>query len=420
MLLCPPQHGKSTVASRRFPAYLLGLNPHTEVISASATAQLAEEFGREVRNCISSQEYRALFPGTQLAEDSQAKGRWQTDEGGGYYAVGMGGALMGRGGELGIIDDPFATWEDAQSQLTRDKAWDWYTGTFYNRIRPGGPIIVIQHRMHEDDLVGRLIEQQNHGGDRWEIIELPATLDDPPWVERYDRPALERIKAISGPRKWSALYMQNPTPDEGTFFRREWFEFFDPKKQTFGHAYSTGDFAVTEGDGDWTELGTHRYFNETLYLACEGWRGQTTADVWIERLIDQFKHHEPLCFFGESGPIRRAIEPFLTRRMRERSTYCRLEWLVRGSDKPIVARSLQAMASAGRVKIADTEYGHHLLAQLLQFPAGSKDDAVDMAALMGMAIAQASPGFVEPAPPPKQPADYDREDEQGEDSWQTV
>src|SRR5581483_9846210 len=122
MLLCPPQHGKSTVASRRFPAYLLGLNPHTEVISASATAQLAEEFGRDVRNCIGSQEYRALFPHTQLAEDSRAKGRWSTNEGGGYYAVGMGGSLMGRGGELGLIDDPFATWDEAQSQLTRDKA----------------------------------------------------------------------------------------------------------------------------------------------------------------------------------------------------------------------------------------------------------------------------------------------------------
>lgn len=407
MLLCPPQHGKSSVGSRRAPAYVLGHKPQTDVISASATAQLAEEFGRDTRNCIASSEYRNLFPDTELAEDSQAKGRWNTKQGGGYYAVGMGGALMGRGGELGIIDDPFATWEDAQSQLSRDKAWDWYTGTFYNRIRPGGSIILIQHRMHEDDLAGRLIERQKAGGDQWTIVELPALLDDPPWPERYDRQALERIKANSDPRKWSALYLQNPTPDEGTFFRREWFKRFDPKDAK-GHAYTTGDFAVTEGGGDFTELGTHRYLGDTLYLCCDGWHGQTSADQWIERLIDQFGRHKPLCFFGESGPIRRSVEPFLIRRMQERKTFCRLEWLVRGKDKPTMARSLQAMAAAGKVLIADTEYGEHVLSQLLQFPAGTKDDAVDMAALMGMALAEAHPGIVQAPAPAKRSDGWDR------------
>ena len=416
MLLCPPQHGKSTAASKRLPAYMLGIDPHADVISASATAQLAEEFGREVRNCISSQEYRNLFP-TKLAEDSQAKGRWNTEQGGGYYAVGVGGALMGRGGNLGLIDDPFATWEDAQSELQREKVWDWYTGTFYNRIRPGGPIIVIQHRMHEDDLVGRLLQQQAAGGDRWEVVELPANLDDPPWPERYDRQALERIKAISGPRKWSALYMQNPTPDEGTFFKREWFEFVDPKLVR-GYKYTTGDFAVTDGSGDFTELGTHSYSGDTLTLAVDGWRGQTAADEWFERLIDQFARHNPMCFFGETGPIRRSIEPFLTRRMRERKKFCRLEWLTRGHDKATMARPLQAMAAGGRVKIADTEYGHHLLTQLLQFPAGKLDDAVDMAALMGMAIDIAHPAVVTQTEKPKARDAWD--DDREESNWKVA
>lgn len=421
MLLCPPQHGKSSVASKRMPAFVLGQAPTTDVISASATALLAEEFGRETRNCIASSEYQVLFPGTQLAEDSQAKGRWNTSDGGGYYAVGMGGALMGRGGELGIIDDPFATWEDAQSQLSRDKAWEWYTGTFYNRIRPGGSIIVIQHRMHEDDLAGRLIEQQKAGGpDIWNIVELPALLDDPPWPERYDRAALERIKTISGPRKWSALYLQNPTPDEGTFFRREWFEFFDPKKLPPCHRYTTGDFAVTEGDGDFTELGTHGYGGDTLYLGIDGWHGQTAADTWIESLIDQFGRWKPLCFFGESGPIRRAVEPFLTRRMRERRTFCRLEWIVRGHDKPTMARGLQALASARKVKIADTEYGHRLLGQMLQFPAGKFDDAVDMAALMGLVIDQAHPALISKPVPAKAREDYALVDNDSGDNWKTA
>lgn len=368
---------------------MLGLDPTRDVIAASATADLAEGFGRDVRNCIASQEYQALFPETQLAEDSQAKGRWNTRQGGAYVAVGVGGQLYGKGGAA-IVDDPFGSWADAQSEVQRERVWDWYQGTLYNRIRPKQPIIVIQHRMHEDDLAGRLIEKQAQGGDKWEIVNLPALISDPPWIERYDSAALERIRINTNPRQWSALYLQNPTPDEGTFFKREWFELFDPRKIR-GHSYITGDFAVTEGDGDFTEIGTHKFVELTLYLGCDGWYGQTTSDQWIDRLCDQIGAHKPMCFFGETGPIRRAIEPFLLRRMRERRTYCRLEWLSRPSDKATMARGLQAMAASGRVKIADTEYGHRILNQLLQFPAGKYDDAVDMAALMGMAIDQAHP-----------------------------
>lgn len=416
LLLCPPQHGKSDATSRKLPAYLLGLDPTEDWIAASATAELAEGFGRDVRNCIASQEYRNLFPDTLLSEDSAAKGRWNTKHGGGYYAVGVGGQLFGRGGGA-IIDDPFGSWADAQSELSRERVWDWYRGTLYNRIRPGKPIIVIQHRMHEDDLAGRLIAQQHNGGDKFTIVELPADLNDPPWPERYDRAALERIKANTDPRQWSALYMQNPTPDEGTFFKREWFKLVDPKVS--GHKYTTGDFAVTEGGGDFTELGTHVYRDDRLTLCVDGWRGQTAADQWIERLIDQFAKHRPLAFFGESGPIRRSVEPFLMRRMTERSTYCRLEWLVRGHDKATMARSLQAMAASGKVDIADTEYGHHVLAQLLQFPAGRLDDAVDAVALMGMALAEAHPAIT-PSAKPKQPKLRDYNDERDEDSWKTA
>lgn len=392
MLLCPPQHGKSDVASRRFPAFVLGHDPTLDVISASATADLAEGFGRDVRNCIASREYRNLFPETQLAEDSQAKGRWNTKQGGGYYAVGIGGQLFGKGG-MAIIDDPFGSWTEAQSELQRDRVWEWYTGTLYNRIRPNQPIVVIQHRMHEDDLAGRLIERQKAGGDRWEIVELPALVDDPPWPERYDRAALERIRANSDPRQWSALYLQNPSPDEGTFFKREWFEIVDPKKVT-GHKYTTGDFAVTDGGGDCTDLGTHVYGGETLTLGIDGWHGQTAADEWIERLIDQFERNKPLCFFGETGPIRRATEPFLKRRMGERRRFCRLEWLSRPHDKATMARPLQALAAGRKVKIADTECGHRILDHMLKFPAGMVDDPVDMATLMGLAIDQAHPAMI--------------------------
>jgi predicted phage terminase large subunit-like protein len=392
MLLCPPQHGKSHITSRRFPGHILGRDPTKEVIAASATADLAEGFGRDVRNCIASPEYRNIYPATMLAEDSQAKGKWNTKQGGGYTAVGVGGQLYGKGG-MGIIDDPFGSWKDAQSERSRDDVWDWYQGTFYNRIRPGEPIIVIQHRMHEDDLSGRLIERQKTGGDKWEIVELPALLEDPPWIERYDRKALERIRDNSDPRQWAALYLQNPAPDEGTFFKREWFGFYKTPPDRL-HKYTTGDFAVTEGDGDFTDIGTHGYAPDgVLYLGLDGWYGQTSADKWIEALIDQYARHKPYASFAEMGVIRRSIEPFLVRRMRERKVYCRLEWLATNADKSAMARPLQAMASMGRVKLPDNEYGYRLLNQLLSFPAGKFDDAVDMASLMARAIDQAHPAI---------------------------
>ena len=195
MLLCPPQHGKSSIASKRLAAYMLGRDPSQEIIGVSATAPLAEEFGSAVRDCVSSPEYARVFPSVHLREDSQAKGRWRTDAGGGYYSVGIGGSLFGRGGTA-IIDDPFASWDDAQSDATRARVWSWYQGTLYNRIHPGRPIIVIQHRLHEEDLAGQLLEAEKRGGDRWRVVRLNADLDNPPWPQRYDRAALEDRKSV--------------------------------------------------------------------------------------------------------------------------------------------------------------------------------------------------------------------------------
>ena len=422
MLLLPPQHGKSHIASRRYPAFTLGRDPRHDIISASATSTLAEEFGRDVRNLLATTEYRALF-GTTLAEDSQAAGHWKTQEGGSYYAVGIGGALMGRGATRLIIDDPFATMADAQSENARERVWDWYVGTAYNRVRPKGAIVLIQHRMHEDDLAGRLIERHKAGGDKWEIVLLPAIKDgNAAWPERYDIPALERIRANTAPLHWSALYQQNPMPEEGTFFKSDTLPFVD-KAPANVHKYTSGDFAVTEDGGDWTDIATHGYAPDgTLYLAVEGWCGQTSADKWFENLIDQFARHKPFCFFGEGGPIRRSIEPFLIRRMRERKTNCRLEWLPAIADKPTMARPLQAMACMGKVKIVDSEYGQRLKRALLNFPAGRVDDPVDMAGLMARAIDQAHPAVVAATDPQKLPTDsYSKLFEEHEPkAWKTA
>lgn len=348
-----------------------------------------------------------------LAEDSQARGRWSTQAGGGYYAVGIGGALMGRGAHLGIIDDPFSSWEDGQSKLSRQRAWDWYTGTFYNRIRPGGAIVVIQHRMHEDDLIGRLLAQQAADGDRWDVVELPADLDDPPWPERYDRAALERIKAASGPLKWSALYMQRPQPEEGTFFRREWFFRYRPTDVPAVRRYMTSDFAVTERqEADFTEIGVHGVTEIEgrlkLYLGLDGWHGQNDPAAWIERYIDLAAKWKPLAEFGEAGVIQRAVEPFLTRRRHERRAFGRIEWLPSVTDKPARASSLRAMASMGLVGLPANDYGDRLLEQLVGFPTGRYDDAVDMMGLLPRALDQAHPALVRAADPQPKRDRWDR------------
>jgi hypothetical protein len=153
------------------------------------------DFGRDVRNIIGSEEYRALFD-TRLAEDSQAKGKWHTSAGGIYYAVGIGGSVLGRGGDVILIDDPYSSMEDALSEITRKNVWEWYTGTAYNRLMPNGAIVVINHRMHEDDLSGRLLAQQTAGGDKWEVVELPAISEtnEALWPEAYPIDALHRIR----------------------------------------------------------------------------------------------------------------------------------------------------------------------------------------------------------------------------------
>lgn len=393
-----------------------------DVISASATADLAEGFGRDVRNCITSQEYHNLFPDTELAEDSQARGKWNTKQGGGYYAVGVGGQLFGRGG-MAIIDDPFGSWADAQSETMRDKVWDWYQGTLYNRIRPGQPIIVIQHRMHEDDLAGRLIEAQAKGGDKWEIVNFPALLDNPPWPERYDREALQRIKDNTDPRQWSALYLQDPTPAEGTFFKVEWFKRYR-ELPTDLFKYMTSDHAPGgETDSDYN---CYRVWGVDklgdLYLI-DGFRTQETMDKAAEKALYLIAKHKPFAWFPEDDNNWKSVAGFVTKRMREKKVYCRIEPISpHGSNKETKAQPFQAMASMGRVWLPEGSIGDDILNQYLRFPGGKHDDEVDAAAIIGRAIDMAHPAILrQPEQPKSRPRyEHDEDDEDNDQSWKAA
>lgn len=392
MIFMPPRHGKSELASVRFPAWYLGRNPSNQIITASYAHKLAAKFGRQVRNLIASREYQAIFPGLTLAEDSTAKDLFNTNHGGVYMATGVDGSVTGSGGDLVSIDDPVKGQQEADSETIQETAWDWYRSDLYTRLMPGARIVVTQTRWNEADLSGRILESEGRveEGGQWHVLDLPAINagGEALWPEWYPISALERIKAAIGPRAFSALYQQQPQPEEGTFFKREWFT--DKAPPTNLRYYGTSDYAVTDGGGDYT---VHRVWGicpaGDVYRV-DGYRDQATSDKWIEAKLDLIAKYKPLAWFGEGGVIQKAIEPMLKRRMRERNVHCRLEWLPSVADKPTRARSFQAMAATGRVHF---EKGADL-SEFLVFPAGKHDDDVDAASLIGRAIDQAHPAIV--------------------------
>jgi len=419
MIFMPPRHGKSELASKRFPAWCLGKNPKRQIIAASYNSDLANDFGRNVRNIIAEPEFGQVFNGVTLAPDSQAANRMNTNHGGTYVAAGVGTAVTGRGADIALIDDPFKDREEADSERRRELVWDWYRSTLYTRLMPGGAIVVVMTRWHEDDLAGRLLAAQDAGGDKWDVLSLPALHPERGalWPEWYDEQALLRIKKAledkGHNREWSALYQQQPQPDEGTFFQRGWFKTWQRLPNC--RFYITSDFAVTDGGGDYTVLTVWGISSDgDIYRAAQ-WKGQTSSDVWIERLLDLIARWKPLCCFGESGVIQKAVGPLLARRSRERGVYCRFEWLPSVSDKPTRARSFQAFAASGRVYF---EHGADL-SEFLVFPAGKHDDEVDTASLIGRAIDQAHPAIVREQPKTQKRDRWDKEDEEAV-NWKTL
>jgi len=259
---------------------------------------------------------------------------------------------------------------------------------------PKASIVCIQTRWAEDDLAGRILNQK---GEKWEMIEFPAINDqgEALWPERYPIEELKRTRAVIGEREFSALYQQKPMPDEGTFFQRSWFGWYDPKELPECKKYMTSDFAVTEDGGDFTTIMTNGVdSNDDIYVAVDYWTGQTSADKWIDEICNQIIRNKPMAFFGEGGPIRRSIEPFLLKRMRERKAFCRVDWIPSIADKTSRARAFQARASMGKVKLPNNEWGYSILSQLLSFPAGMMDDDVDTLSLMGRIIDEAHPATI--------------------------
>lgn len=418
MLLVPPRHGKSELASIRWPAWFLGRQPHKQFLSVSATAELAADFGRAVRNVINSPEYKAIFD-TKLAEDSQAKGKWHTDAGGIYYSLGVGGSVLGRGGDAVLIDDPFGSMREARSELERKNVFDFYTGTLYNRLMPGGAIVVINHRMHEDDLCGMLLAQQAAGGDRWEVVKLPALSEDGEalWPERYPVEALERIRRNTYARDWSALYRQDPTPEEGDYFKTDWLKPYAslPDIKTL-RVYGGSDYAVTADGGDYTVHVVIGLDPEGRMYLLDLWRKQASSDVWVEAFCDLVLKWKPIGWAEEQGQIRAGVGPYLDRRSRERRAFVARDAFPTRGDKAVRAQSIRGrMALDGLHVPHGQDWYPAFRSELLSFPAGKHDDQVDALGLVGQLLDKMLAGEPLSRPEPKEDQSGYSERERDED-----
>lgn len=390
MLFLPPGSAKSTYASVLFPPWFMGRNPTHSVLGVSNTTELAERFSRRSRNLVNTKQFRNVFK-FGISGDSQAAGSWETEKGGEFFAAGMGAAIAGRRADLGIIDDPIKTREEADSDRIRQKQWDWYVNDFYTRLKPGAKQILIQTRWHEDDLGGRILDRE---ANKWTVVKVPmvAQAGDPLnrkpgerlWPEWFTDEMIEQAKL--DPRAWNALYQQDPTPEDGDFFTRDDMMEYEELPKNL-HYYGASDYATQEGQGDYTEHGVAGLdSNGDLYIV-DWWRKQAESDVWIEKQCDFINQYSPLIWFGEGGPIRRAIAPFLKKRMEERKAFCRTEWIAPISDKPTMARAIQARWSMGKVYLPKyAPWKADLMSQLMKFPSGKYDDGITVLSLLGQGL----------------------------------
>lgn len=397
MITMPPRHGKSMLASEFFPAWYLGRNPDHYVIAATYAQELADDFGRKVRNQIADATFGAIFPGVGLKTDSTSSRRFHvtqpldsfsTGQNGAYFAVGVGGPLTGRGAHLLLIDDPVKNREDADSEIIRKKTKDWYTSTAYTRLMPGGRVVIIQTRWHEDDLSGWLLAEHAHEG--WEVLNLPALNDagEALWPEQYPVPVLEKIKLAIGPRDWSALYQQRPSPETGDYFKAEWLRSYDkpPERDTL-NVYGASDYAVTDDGGDYTVHVVVGIDADGRLWLLDLWRSQASSDKWVEAFCDLVKKWKPIGWAEETGQIKAGVGPFLTRRMRERKAFVAREQFPTRGDKAVRAQSIRGrMALDGLYIPANAPWRADLISEMMSFPVGVHDDQVDALGLVGQLL----------------------------------
>ena len=381
----PPRHTKSEFASYLLPAFLMGQKPRLQTIEATHTAELAVKFGRKVRDLMMSDRYRELFSMVDLKQDSKAAGRWDTSHGGSYFAVGVGGAVTGRGADLLIIDDPHSE-QDAYSDLALDNAWDWYQGGARTRLQPGGAIVVVMTRWGTKDLTARLLKaQSSHNADRWEIIEFPAILPsgNPLWPEFWKLEELEAVRSSLSVQKWNAMYQQQPTNDEGAILKREWWRIWpEPQPPIVNYIIQSYDTAYSKKEtADYSVITTWGVFYPNQdsgpnIILLDVVRGRWDFPELKRIAKDEYKRWNPDNVLIEAKATGVTLQQEL-RRMGIPVTMYTPGGRRSGTDKVSRANAVAPMFEAGMVWAPDTDWAEELVEECAAFPHGDNDDMVD-------------------------------------------
>ena len=385
----PPRHTKSEFASYLLPAWFLGQYPDKKIIQTAHTAELAVGFGRKVRNLVNSEDFKRIFTSVSLQADSKAAGRWNTNKGGEYFAIGVGGAVTGKGADLLIIDDPHSEQEGASSDINVfNKTYEWYTSGPRQRLQPNGAIVIVMTRWHQRDLTGQILDAsiKRGGADEWEVIELPAIMPSgkPLWSEFWKLEELEALRAELPASKWSAQYQQDPTAEEGALVKREWWRTWEktepPECEFIIQSWDTAFLKNQRAD----------------YSACTTWgvfyiedkdTGYQTPnvillDAYKRRLefpelkrtaLEKYQQFNPDAFIVEA----KAAGMPLIFELRATGIPVQEYTPSRGNDKISRVNAVSDLFSSGIVWCPKTRWAEEVVEEFAGFPNVEHDDLVD-------------------------------------------
>lgn len=390
MLFLPPGSAKSTYSSVLLPPHFLARKPGQNILAISYSSDKAAEFGRKARNIA---ETFPLELDYELSKHSRAADRWGTTTNGSYMCTGIGSGIAGYRADLALIDDPIGSKEDADSKLIRDKHWDWYNFDLKPRLKPNAAIILIMTRWHEDDLAGRLLAAEKG---EWTVVRLPFFAEENDPLGRAPGEMLwpEWFKSDMFPkdgRVANALYQNNPTPEEGDFFKKEWLVGYDtPEKlPTNLRHYSSSDHAVSlKQEADPTLLVNFGVDDQDdIWIKDDFFWGRADTGVIVDKMVDMAGQHKPLAWFAGKEHITSSIGPFLNRRMVEKGTYFLLVESVSRRDKPTRCQSIRGRMAQRKVHFPTYhKRWHEVKHEILSFPAGTHDEWADVLGEIGRGL----------------------------------
>ena len=377
----PPRHTKSEFASNMLPAWMIGRKPDLKIIQTTHTTELAVRFGRKAKTLIDSPEYQEIFK-TRLREDSQAAGKWETEQGGEYYAAGVGSAITGRGADLLIIDDPHSE-QDALNADALEKAYEWYTSGPRQRLQPGGTIVVVMTRWSLKDLTGALIKAQKEvKSDQWEVIEFPAIMPsgEPVWPEYWKLDELEKVQASLSIPKWNAQWMQNPTSEAGAIIKKEWWRVWDEEEiPPLKHVIQSYDTAfLKKQTADYSAITTWGVFypeedGAANLILLDSLKGRYEFPELRREALQQYDYWKPETVVIES----KASGLPLTAELRQMGIPVVNFTPSKGNDKHARVNSVAPLFESGVIWAPDKKFAEEVIEECAAFPYGDHDDLVD-------------------------------------------